>query len=55
MYILLASEDGGAQSGDGASIDGVSPGSRRNVRVVHLRPIMTKHASVDNILAYTDL
>lgn len=46
-------ENDGAQSGDFNS-DGVSPGSRRNVRVIHLRP-MKKHSSVDNILAYTDL
>jgi len=39
---------------DDVDADGMSLGSKRNVRVVHLRP-MTKHSSVDNILAYTDL
>jgi len=50
----MVSENGGAQWGD-VNSDGVSPGSRRNVRVIHLRPTMKKYSSIDNILAYSDL
>ena len=51
---IMVSENGGAQWSD-VNSDGVSPGSRRNVRVIHLRPTMKKYSSIDNILAYSDL
>jgi len=53
---LVISDEGGAQSYDQPGGDGPSLGSGRNVRVVHLRPTMKKHCSVDNILSQcTDL
>ena len=58
MSALYIAENGPSQSNDisasTGTADGSSLGSRRNVRVVHLRQ-MKKHPSVDNILAYTDL
>lgn len=52
--VTAPQENGGAQWSD-VNSDGVSPGSRRNVRVIHLRPTMKKYSSIDNILAYSDL
>jgi len=49
----MISENGVAMAD--ADGDGSTLGSRRNVRVVHLRQ-MKKHPSVDNFLSYqTDL
>jgi len=51
----VISENGSAQSSCDVSGDESFLGSKRNVRVVRLRP-MTKHSSVDNILSCsTDL